>query len=165
VTAVVVILVVTNLVTLALLILRRHRPEEPGTDAETFTAPRPAGLTGKTRRLISVEILNPMELVNNRGRVAGLAGSLAPGLARRVVYDQALKTLRRQLENKQVLADVRLHTLRSVARTAEATAATEPSVINLQPVVTEPDHVVVQSAEWVESVDVIDLSSETIDEA
>jgi len=165
VTALVVILVATNLVTLAVLILRRRRPEEPGTDAETFTAPRPAGLAGKTRRLISVEILNPMELVNNRGRVAGLAGSLAPGLARRVVYDQALKTLRRQLENKQVLADVRLHTLRSVPRTAEAPAEPEPSVINVEPVVTAPEHVVVQSAEWVESVDVIDLSSETIDEA
>jgi hypothetical protein len=167
VTAVLVILILTNLVTLALVITERRRSTATtGVDAETFTAPRPTGLAGKTRRIISVEILNPMELVNNRGRMAGLAGSLAPGLARRVVYDQALKTLRRQLESKHVLADVRLHTLRSVPNAAADAGDARPvaSVINAEPVETQPEHSTPEGTDWVESVEVIDLTPDGTDE-
>jgi hypothetical protein len=144
----VVVLLITNLVTLGALVAlwRNRNPEpEPGGPDETFTAARPAGLTGRSRRLISVEVLNPIELVGSRGRVAGLAGSLAPGIARRVVYDQVLKTLRRELADKQVIADVRLHHLRpapapKAARTPalEAEPAVElvdqAEVIDLEPV-------------------------------
>jgi len=114
-----VLLVVTNgltLVALAALWRRKHGADD---SEDVFTAPRPTGVTGRSRRLITIEVLNPIELVSTRGRVAGLAGSLAPGLARRVVYDQVLKTLRRELANKQVVADVRLHHLRPI-ETAEA---------------------------------------------
>jgi hypothetical protein len=76
-------------------------------------------VSGRDRRLITVEILNPIELATARGgRVAGLAGTLAPGLTRRIVYDQTLRILRRELTGKDVLADVRVHTLRTVAKQA-----------------------------------------------
>lgn len=119
-----VVLVLTNVATLSVL-WWRHRRDEHATPEldEVFSAPRPAGVTGRSRRLITVEVLNPIELVSTRGRVAGLAGSLAPGIARRVVYDQILKTLRRELADKHVVADVRLHQLRPTTPAAAAAAA------------------------------------------
>jgi hypothetical protein len=116
----VVVLVVTNLVTLAALgmAVRRRRRDDPS-ETEVFAAPRPAGVSGRDRRLITVEILNPIELATARGgRVAGLAGTLAPGLTRRIVYDQTLRILRRELTGKDVLADVRVHILRTVDKHA-----------------------------------------------
>jgi hypothetical protein len=131
----VVVLVVTNLGTLAALFLqRRRRAVEAEKGTEVFAAPRPPGVTGRDRRLITVEILNPIELATARGgRVGGLAGTLAPGLTRRIVYDQTLKTLRRELGDKAVHADVRLHTVRPAtrpaARTSGRTIAADPSVL------------------------------------
>jgi hypothetical protein len=113
------LLLVTNLLTLVALVVlwRRNRADVAVEQADdVFTAPRPAGAGTRSRHLITIEVLNPIELVGTRGRVAGLAGSLAPGLARRVVYDQVLKTLRRELAGKQVVADVRLHQLRPAVR-------------------------------------------------
>jgi hypothetical protein len=126
VTALVVVLALTNVVTLAVLTFLVRRPHSGGDltgaelppDTAVIVSARPAGLTSRTRRVITVEILNPMELVNTRGRVASLAGSLAPGFARRVVYDQTLKVLRRELAEKQVLADVKLHTLHATPKQA-----------------------------------------------
>lgn len=115
---VLVLLVVISLTTtgVALAALARHRR---GLDdaVEVFEAPRPPGVTTRDRRLITVEILNPIELATSRGgRLAGLAGTLAPGLTRRVVYDRTIATLRRELERMAVHADVRMHTLRAVPR-------------------------------------------------
>ena len=72
---------------------------------------RPATSTSSVRRVITIEILNPIELAGSRGWWAGIAGSLAPGLTNRVVYDQAIKLVRRQLADHDVVADVRLHVL------------------------------------------------------
>ncbi len=116
----VVVLAATNLLTLAALVLSwRSRPrpaglDDPGVHAALGVSPRPVGAARGTRRLISIEILNPIELAGSRGRVVGIAGSLAPGLTRRIVYDQTLKIMRRQLDEQNVVADVRLHTLRPV---------------------------------------------------
>ena len=116
--ALVLLLVVTNLITAAVLVRlwRRQRPDvpEPAAELAELTANlarQPTATTG-TRRIISVEILNPIELAATRGRVVGIAGSFAPGITRRVVYEQAVKTLRRQLIDQHVVADVRLHALR-----------------------------------------------------
>jgi hypothetical protein len=82
-----------------------------------FEAPRPPGVAERGRRLITIEVLNPLELASTRaGRLAGLAGTLAPGLTRKLVYDQVYKTLRRELNRMGVHADVRVHSLRSVPR-------------------------------------------------
>jgi hypothetical protein len=119
----VVVLLVTNLLTaLAVVALwrRSRKPELPDDATEVFAAPRPAGIRGRDRRVITVEILNPIELATARGgRVAGLAGTLAPGFTRRLVYEQTLRVLRRELGAKDVLADVRVHTLRAVPKQAQ----------------------------------------------
>jgi hypothetical protein len=120
--ALVIVLVITNLLALAALAWAVVRPPAwltgrwPAPDGDAAAAldgtPRPPVPKGSTRRLISIEILNPIELAGTRGRLVGLAGTLAPGLTRRIVYDQTLRILRQQLVDQQVLADVRLHTLR-----------------------------------------------------
>ena len=112
----VIVLVATNLVTLAVLAWFLLRPIEPlSTDpelAESISGRlRPSNSSSASRRLITIEILNPIELAGTRGRLAGIAGSLAPGITRRVVYEQALKLVRRQLAAERVVADVRLHEL------------------------------------------------------
>ncbi|MEO9138649.1 MAG: hypothetical protein ABI345_06230 [Jatrophihabitans sp.] len=118
--ALLIVLIVTNVVTLGLLVWLYLQPidlphPDPAAASALDRSPRPAGLTGSgTRRMISVEILNPIELAGTRGRLAGIAGSLVPGLTRRIVYDQTLKILRRQLVEEHVIADVRLHTLRPI---------------------------------------------------
>jgi hypothetical protein len=113
----VIMLVVTNVVTLAVLARFLLRPaEQPAPDeklarALTVAAGASSSSAG-TRRVITIEVLNPIELAGTRGRLVGIAGSLAPGITRRLVYDQVLKTLRRQLADERVVADVRLLVMR-----------------------------------------------------
>lgn len=122
---VIALLLAANLALVVALVRLRRGRARADDDVEVFEAPRPAGVGG-ARRLITVEILNPLEVAAQRaGRVAGLAGALAPGLTRRVVYDQTVKTLRRELPGKGVHADVRLHTVRAVAARGPA----RPSVV------------------------------------
>lgn len=132
----VVVLAVTNVVTAALLVRLLLRPvEHPKPDAAlaaSLTARHPAVSTTGTRRLITIEILNPIELAGKRGRLAGIAGSFAPGITRRVVYDQALKLVRTELASHRVVADVRLHVVRPEepapsTRTPAAPAAMPPT--------------------------------------
>jgi len=117
----VIVLIVTNLVALGALVRARRAPaptRDPEGDAmltalTALTAsPGPPGAAGGSRRLISIEILNPIELAASRGRVLGIAGSFAPGVTRRIVYDQTVKILKRQLVERAVVADVRVHALR-----------------------------------------------------
>jgi hypothetical protein len=112
----VVVLVVTNLASVGALLYFRYGPQRhPRPDGQVAAAidrATPRGAAGATRRVITVEILNPIELAATRGRLVGMAGSLAPGLTRRLVYDQAVRTLKRQLVEEHVVADVRVHTVR-----------------------------------------------------
>lgn len=142
----VILLIVTNLVTIGLLAyVAFWPPGEAGPDPRLAQAldgslPRTVSATG-TRRVISVEVLNVIELARTRGRLAGLAGSLVPGLTARIVYDQTIKTMRRQLVEEQVVADVRLHTLRPLppARPAKrALRAAEPTSVDDPPTLDEP---------------------------
>jgi hypothetical protein len=110
----VIVLAVTNLATAGALVWLALRPSveqppDPVLAAALAALPRPAASSSAARRLITIEILNPIELAGARGRWAGIAGSLAPGLVRRLVYEQALRTVKRQLAAEQVIADVRLH--------------------------------------------------------
>lgn len=128
------VLAVTNLATLAALVWLYRFIDGPAADrpdplvAAALDATPPAGptSTSRTRRLISVEVLNPIELAGSRGRLAGLAGSIAPRLTRRVVNDQVVKILRQQLVEQQVVADVRLHTVHPVR--PDAQPAGQPTV-------------------------------------
>jgi hypothetical protein len=85
-----IVLIATNIGSLGVLGWLLLRPaEHPAPDATVargLDARRPGTSTSSVRRLITIEILNPIELAGARGRWAGLAGSLAPGLTNRVVY-------------------------------------------------------------------------------
>lgn len=64
------------------------------------------------RRVLAVEILNPVELAASRLPAARLLGALRPALLSKVVYDQAAKQVVDQLELEGVLADVQVHAAR-----------------------------------------------------
>jgi hypothetical protein len=59
--------------------------------------------------LISVEILNPMELAVKESALAKAFGSLTPELVRREVYKVVYQRLCMQLQEQGVIAEVRLH--------------------------------------------------------
>ena len=130
----VLVLLVTNLGTVALLLRARRPPARSDDVVEVFEAPRPPAVTERNRRLITIEVLNPLGLATSRaGRIAGLAGSLAPNLTRRIVYGQVFKTLRAELDRMAVRADVRLHTLRAASRAAgpqEVSSTREGTVVD-----------------------------------
>jgi hypothetical protein len=120
---------------------RRHRAvlspvtADPG---EMFLAPRPAGLRGRERRLLTVEILDPNEVAAGRGRALGLVGALAPGLVRRVVYDRTRTTLLQELAAQGVRADVRIHTLGPATPQQARTDTSGPAVVIEAAVVDAP---------------------------
>jgi hypothetical protein len=151
----VIVLIVTNLLTLAALIYARLRPAaepepQPGDEqvrAALAALARQGPPTARTRQFISVEILNPLELANTRGRLLGLAGSFAPGFTRRMVYDQTVKELKRQLVAQHVIADVHVHNLRPVAQDAAAVEPAVPSSSDARTLLVEP-------ANFVDEVDV-----------
>lgn len=113
------VLVALDAVVLAIVLtaqLRRRGAVPPVPEhGDVFVAPRPAGVRGRERWLLSIEILDPGEVAARRRRGLGIVGALAPGLVRRVVYDQTRKTVARELAAQGVRADVRLHTLRPAA--------------------------------------------------
>lgn len=59
--------------------------------------------------LISVEILNPLELAVKESALAKAFGSLTPELVRREVYKEVYQRLCVQLQEQGVIAEVRLH--------------------------------------------------------
>jgi hypothetical protein len=136
-TALVIVLVLTNVATLVLLVvLMRHRLAfRPAVDdvtdvrvadaiSSTARPVGPAASAGRTRRVITIEILNPIELAGVRGRMFGIAGSFVPHLTRRIVYDQTVRQLREQLATHHVVADVRIHVLPAEPPDAPGTAGT-----------------------------------------
>ena len=135
--ALIVVLVATDVVALSALAWLLLRPPawlrpDPQAAAALDRAPHPPVPAGVTRRLITIEILNPIELAGTRGRLASLAGTVAPGLTRRVVYDQTLRIVREQLLEQQVHADVRVHTLRPAPDNLSAATVDEVRVIDLE---------------------------------
>jgi hypothetical protein len=136
----VIILIATNLATLGVLAWFALRPaDQPGPDAGVArsldaTPARPGVSSSSPRRVITIEILNPVELAATRGRWIGIAGSFAPAITRRLVYDQALKMVRRQLAAERVVADVRLH----VVTPAPPPPAPVPPVLPAPPLPADP---------------------------
>ncbi len=73
--------------------------------------PDSARLLPSSSAVISIEILNPMELASKESPFAGPLGRLAPGLIRKIVYQRAADMLRQQLGEHGVQAEVRIHGL------------------------------------------------------
>ena len=65
--------------------------------------------TGGSTDLISIELLNPMELAAQQSKLASTLGSLTPSLVRRIVHNEAIKIVRRELEKYGAKAQVRFH--------------------------------------------------------
>jgi hypothetical protein len=61
------------------------------------------------KRLLTVEILNPLELATAHNRLANIAGGIAPAAVRAIVYDQAAKITKEELAKQRVDADVRVY--------------------------------------------------------
>lgn len=56
--------------------------------------------------LLSIRILNPMELAAQKHWMAGVAGRLTPGLVRRIVSQEAARIVRQELPKYGVIAEV-----------------------------------------------------------
>ena len=61
------------------------------------------------RRVIVIEILNPIEVASQRVKAAKLLGAMAPEMLRRMVTDEAAKEVVEQLAAQGVAATVRIH--------------------------------------------------------
>lgn len=138
--ALVIVLAVTNVVTAVALVavwrlrLGAETPADPALSAAVPATRGPATAEGRARRLISIEIHNPIELAGHRNRMFGIAGSFVPDLTRRVVYDQTAKLLRDGLAEHRVVADVRVHAFAAVPAAAAPPASKVASIANPAPV-------------------------------
>ncbi|HWU68776.1 MAG TPA: hypothetical protein VN046_07860 [Stenotrophobium sp.] len=61
-----------------------------------------------TAPMITIEILNVLELARKESWAAGAFGTVTPGLLRRIVYARALKMVRSELLKYHVRAEVRV---------------------------------------------------------
>lgn len=66
-------------------------------------------LSGGQTELISIQLLNPMELAAQQSKLASALSNLTPSLIRRIVHNEAIKITRRELERHGAKAQVRLH--------------------------------------------------------
>jgi hypothetical protein len=106
VTALLIVLIVTNLVTLGAFAWYLLRPVEPAPPDAPLAASLP--VPGQ-RRVITIEIRNAIEVAGTHSRLGSLVGSLAPRTTHRVVHDRILKLLRHHLAEQRVDADVRVY--------------------------------------------------------
>lgn len=110
------VILLLNLVALAALLVRflRLRGEVAELRARSETLAGAAGeIPPEVRQLardgasmLSIRILNPMELAAQKHWVAGVAGRLTPGLVRRIVSQEAAKIVRQELPKYGVVAQV-----------------------------------------------------------
>jgi hypothetical protein len=110
-------LLVLQLVTLLVIVSllgRLRRQHARAVRAEQLIAATEAldldpAILATSDRIITVEILNPLEVAAKRVKLASVVGSVAPSVIAKVVYEQTAKILRNQLSLQGVAAEVRLH--------------------------------------------------------
>ena len=108
-----VLLALNALLLAALLGLQwRQRRSLGAMDAQlTQLAPQsvePAEAPGGRRELLTIEILNPVELAASQHWAAGTLGSMAPALLRKLVYERAVGVAERMLVEHGAEAVVRV---------------------------------------------------------
>jgi hypothetical protein len=102
------------LLLLALRVLRR-RTRELEEQVLALTPPPAlppeleATLGAGGRRVIVIDVLNPIEVASQKVRVAKLLGAMAPETLRKIVVDEASKQVVEQLALEGVAATVRIH--------------------------------------------------------
>lgn len=77
--------------------------------AEVVTPDVSRALASTKKKVIVVELLDPIGLATRRMSIAGPVGGLAPRAIERVVHDQTVKTLREVLVTYGVDADVQMY--------------------------------------------------------
>jgi hypothetical protein len=71
-----------------------------------------AALDAGTRRVLVVEILNPLDVALSRNKAAGVVAAMAPERVRRVVLEQAARELVTEMAAEGVEVEVRVHAAR-----------------------------------------------------
>ena len=114
-----VVLAAATVVGCFLLLRSVRRMERQTADVEARVAalvpapPLPASLAATfgsgPRRLIVVEILNPIELATSQVKAASLLSAVRPAMLTKIVYDQAVRQVVDQLGKQGVQADVQIH--------------------------------------------------------
>ncbi|MGH3351794.1 MAG: hypothetical protein ACRDPS_14095 [Nocardioides sp.] len=60
-------------------------------------------------RLLSIRILNPLELASAQTKAATMLHRVRPALLSKMVYEQAAESLRERLADEGVVAEVKVH--------------------------------------------------------
>lgn len=71
-----------------------------------------AVLGSGTRRLLVVEILNPLDVALSRNRAAGVLAAMAPERLRRIVIEQASREMVAEMADQGLEVEVRVHAAR-----------------------------------------------------
>lgn len=71
-----------------------------------------AALGAGTRRVLVVEILNPLDVALSRNKAAGVIAAMAPERVRRVVLEQGARELVTEMAAEGVEVEVRVHAAR-----------------------------------------------------
>jgi hypothetical protein len=95
---------------------RRAQRLETRVTALTPSPPLPPDLeasfgAGK-RRLLVIEILNPIQLARSRSRASTLLAAMAPDRLRKLVIEQTAKEMREQMQAEGVEVEIRVHAAR-----------------------------------------------------
>lgn len=115
---VIAVILTINLVLLAVLsrravLMRREIAELKARCHELDSAPPvPYSLRQQAQEgtvLISLHILNPMQLAINKVWLAGIAGRITPSTIRRIVAREAVKQIQRELKNYGVVAELKAY--------------------------------------------------------
>lgn len=71
-----------------------------------------ASLGAGTRRVLVIDVLNPLEIALSRNRAAGVLAAMAPERLRRIVLDQAAKEMAEQMATEGLEVEVSVHAAR-----------------------------------------------------
>lgn len=89
----------------------RQRLDALGVDASLSPDSFPTIASSGKQRLITVELLNPMELAAKESWFARQFGSLTPALVHKLVYAQARERVEQQMPKFGATAEVKVHVI------------------------------------------------------
>lgn len=90
-------------------IRRSLREIQLATESDALTGELPEHLLAEIRKgqpVLSIHVLNPMQLAVDKHWLAGVAGRVTPGIVRRIVASEAARIIRLELPKYGVEANV-----------------------------------------------------------